>query len=384
LTPPTWLKDGDLCPFNHARYGLILCGRLGSRETIEKESMLIERIPASAYFCLAILTTLASHAQDSLLKNKSAAIVYLYRHRAITSHPASAFVDLDQVCSVHPEMFCVVEIEPGEHGIGQFVGPVGGGQNHLKLEAGKEYFFSFKPNNVADWGCAMLAGSCPDAGWRPMPEGVGRREIQGLKREEVTVTPRLLARHGYFANELGQFESIAIHLADRVTITFLYSLESPNGGNPSIPDMSSALLVRVSNWDEWSTDSGFRIQVPSNVLPGHKALWAITGDYNYSDPLSKGVEAGAKAIIGFLRKQTRDLRLFFVVDPPSGRQIFFLNNSNLKDSEVWGRYPYYYTDVKGERKSCLARYFDATKAESSGEVKDWPYCLDSSDVGSRN
>jgi hypothetical protein len=346
--------------------------------------MLIERIPAVAYFCLAILTTLASHAQDSLLKNKSAAIVYLYRHQALTPHPASAFVDLDQVCSVHPEMFCVVEIEPGEHGIGQFAGPVGGGQNQLRLEAGKEYFFSFKPNNAADWGCAILAGACEDAGWRPMPEEVGRHEIQGLKREDVTVTPRLLARHGYFANEHGHFESIAIHLADRVTVTFLYSLESPNGGNPSVPDMSSALLVRVSNWDEWSTDSGFRIHVPSNVLPGHKVLLAITGEYNYSDPLSKGVEASPKAIIAFLRDQTRDLHMFFVVDPPSGRQIFFLNSSKLKDSEVLGHYPYYYTDVRSERKSCLARYFDATKDESPGEAKDWPYCFGSSDVGGRN
>ena len=127
------------------------------------------------------------------------------------------------------------------------------------------------------------------------------------------------------------------------------------------------LIERIpasENWDEWRTDSGLRIHVSSNVLPQHKAFFAITGEYNYSAPLSKGVEASPKAIIAFLRKQTRDLHMFFVVDPPSGRQIFFLNNSKLNDSEVWGRYPYYYTDVKGKRKSCLESYFDANKNES--------------------
>jgi hypothetical protein len=335
----------------------------------------MREILITVWICLTILSSQASQGQRTLSGNTSAAFVYLYRHDAITSHPAAGFVDLDQVCSVHPEMFCVVEIEPGEHGIGQFSGPVGGGQKLLMLEGGKDYFFSFKPNNAADWGCAMLAGSCPDVGWRLMPEEVGRREIEGMKREEITVTPRLLARHGYFANDLGKFESIAVHLGDRVTVSFLYSLENRTGADYRMPDASSALLVRVSKLDDWRKDSELHLESPPNLPAGGKALLALTRVYDYSDVLSKGVEPTPKAIAAFLRERTRDLQMFFIVDPQSGRQMFFLNSSKLKDSEVLGRHPEYYTDLNRERKSCLAKYFAAIKTEPPDGAKSWPACI---------
>jgi len=337
----------------------------------------MRQILISAWMSLTIITAPVSQAQDTSSGKRSAAIVYFYRHRAATSNPAAATVDLDQVCSVHPEMFCVVEIEPGEHRVGQG-DPVGRGQKLLMLERGKDYFFSFKPNNVADWGCAMLAGSCPDVGWRMMPEEVGLREIEGMKREEVTVTPRLLAHHGYFANDVGKFESIAVHLGDRVTVSFLYSLENRTGADYRMPDTSSALLVRVSNRDDWTKDSELHLEAPPNIPVGSTALLALTGSYDYSDLLSKGQEPTSKAITAFLRERTRDLQKFFIVDPLTGHQIFFFNSSKLKDVEVLGRHPEYYTDLNRKRKSCLAKYF--TETESSDGAKSWPACFVAFDV----
>ena len=38
----------------------------------------------------------------------NSALIYFYRGIALTNHPASVFIDDDEVCSVRPQMFCVV------------------------------------------------------------------------------------------------------------------------------------------------------------------------------------------------------------------------------------------------------------------------------------
>jgi hypothetical protein len=314
--------------------------------------------------CLSLQTftakpILASEVDDS-------AVIYFYRGIALTNHPASVYIDEDNVCSVRPKMFCAVDVKPGNHGFAQFPKNADLGiQEKVSIEPGREYFFAFKPNNAIPLGCALMAAYCEDSGWRLVPPERGKKEIRGLKQEEIVVPPGVFS-----ATDTAHFETILVRLGDRVETSFIYSTSEYG-----VKDGQSATLVEVKSWGDWTRNPDYHLNYPVTAPVRGTVLLTLSVSYDYAAPLKKGEEPTPEKVASFLRAKISNLYYFFVFDPSNRMMVsFFPGFGEPKADEVFGHFPRYFTSIGPERRRCFsAIYATGTVGDSSEEA--WKACL---------
>ena len=312
--------------------------------------------------CLSLQIGTAEPITSSEVDNS--ALIYFYRGIALTNHPASVFIDDDEVCSVRPQMFCVVGVRPGKHGIAQF-STAADSQESVSVKAGSEYYFSFKPDNVKPWLCAFFAATCEDPGWRNVSSERGQKEIQGLKQEEIVVPPGVFSKTD-FAN----FESILVRLGDRVETSFIYSAASY-----SIENRRSATLVEVKSWGDWTRNPDYHLSYPLTAPARGKVLLTLSVNYDYAAPLKRGQHPTPEELASFLHAKISSLYYFFVYDPSSGTKVnFFAGLGKPKADEVFGHFPQYFTHVGPERRSCFST-IDAARLAGDSSDEAWKACL---------
>ena len=302
----------------------------------------------------------ASEVDDS-------AVIYFYRGIALTNHPASVYIDEDEVCSVRPNMFCAVHVKPGNHGFAQFPKVADlGKQESVFIEPGREYYFAFKPNNATPWICILMASTCEDSGWRLVPPERGKKEIRGLKQEEIVVPPGVFSPLG----DTAHFETILVRLGDRVETSFIYS-----AADYGVKDGQSATLVEVKNWGDWSRNPDYHLNYPVTAPVSGKVLLILSVSYDYAAPLKKGEEPTPEEVASFLRAKMSSLYYFFVFDPSNGMKVnFFPGLGKPKADEVFGHFPQYFTHIGPERRPCFSAIY-ATRPVEDSSAEAWKACL---------
>src|SRR5262249_19144210 len=234
------------------------------------------------------------------------AVIYFYRGIALTNHPASVYIDEDEVCSVHPKMFCVVDVKPGNHGFAQFSKrSESGKQESVFIEPGREYYFAFKPNNFVPLACGLMNGYCEVSGWRLVLPESGKKEIRGLKQEEIVVPPGVFS-----GTDRAHFETILVRLGDRVETSFVFS-----ASDYGVKDRQSATLVEVKGWGDWIRNTKYHFNYPVTAPVRGNVLLTLSVSYDYAAPLKKGEEPTPEKLASFLRTKTSSLYYFFVFNP---------------------------------------------------------------------
>jgi len=322
-----------------------------------------------------VSTCVDDQAQPTL---QDKATIYFYRKGAITRNPASAFVDDEQVCSVHSQMFCAVEVKRGEHGAAQF-SKNASQQEKVTIESGQEYYFSFKPDNVTPWVCALLAGSCEDPGWRLVPPDRGQKEIQDLKREEIVVPPGIFSKGVIGLGDQAHFETIQVSLRDRVDMSIVYSYTNMSESDYVVNYGESATLVEVKASGEWAKNPDYRLKYPVTAPVGKKVLLTLLVSYDYSAALRKGEEPSPQKLASFVKDRTSSLYRFFLFDPSSRMKVNFNAGWKPKSSEVVGHSPEFFTNIGPERKSCFSQLKglgeNGPNGDPGAEAEGWKACL---------
>jgi len=314
--------------------------------------------------CLSLQTGTAVPLAASEVDDS--ATIYFYRGAALTNAPASAVIDDDVVCSVRPEMFCVVEVRPGKHGVGQ-----GGFQENITVEPGHEYYSTFKPIHIIPWEI--------DPGWRLVPSERGQKEIRGLKREEIVVPPGVFPRNNY---NYAHLETIQLRLGERVEMSFVYSYTNESASDCVLTD-SSATLVEEKYNGEWVKSSDYHLKYPLVAPAGKRVLLIMSVSSDYWGPLRKGEEPSRQTIASFLKEKDRTNQ-FFVFDPSNRMKVRFLVStdafilSSNKAFEIVGHFPEYFA-VRPERKACFEALGASESSSQTGGSKrssgDWTGCL---------
>jgi hypothetical protein len=286
-------------------------------------SVLFCWLPLYGQTLLAAAEATQDRSPNAVNLNESA-VIYFYRQSALTNHPASVFIDDDEVCSVHPEMFCVVEVRPGKHGVAQF--STAYSQVQIAIEPGLEYYSTFKPINI------LPLENNP--GWRLVPSERGQKEILGLKREEIAVPAGVFPR-----DEFAHFETIQVRFGDRVETTFVYSYTNRSASDYVLKDGLSATLVE-ENQGDWMKSPDFRLNYPLIAPAGKRVLLMLSVSYEYSAPLKKGEQPNPQEIASFLKEKdtTRDHHRFFVFDTSNRMKVHFVVRWEPK-AEIVGNFP---------------------------------------------
>ena len=311
-------------------------------------------------------------------KTSDKATIYFYRKGAVTKNPATAFVDDEQVCSVRPKMFCAVEVMPGEHGAGQF-SKNASQQEKVTVEPSHHYYFSFKPDNVTPWVCAMLVGSCEDPGWRLVPPERGQKEIESLRQEEIVVPPGIFSRGLFGLGDTAHFETILVRFGDRIEMFIVYSYTNTSQADYVLNDGQSATLVEVKGNGEWVKNPDYHFEYPVTSPAGRKVLLTLMVSYEYSTALRKGEEPSPQKLATFVKDRTSSLYRFFLFDPSSRMKVNFFAGWKPKSSEVVGHFPEYFTNIEPGRKSCFSHLKgpgeNGLTGDSRAEADSWKTCL---------
>jgi len=312
--------------------------------------------------CLSLQTVTAKPIPPSEVDES--AVIYFYRGIALTNHPTSVFIDDDEVCSIRPQMFCVVKVRPGKHGVAQF-SKNAYTQKEVSVEPGREYYFNFRPNNL------LLI---EDPGWKLVPPESGQKEIRGLRQEEIVVPPGVFPKGILGLGDAAHFETILVRLADRVEASFVYSYTNGSASDYVIQDGLTATLVEVKGWGEWSRNPDYRLNYPLIAPAGKKVLLTLSVNYDYAAPLKKGEEPTPQKLASFLKDRTSNLYSFFVFDPSNRMKVRFFAGWKPKADEVFGHFPQFFTHVGPKRRPCFSAIY-ATGPVGDSSKEAWKACL---------